>query len=74
MRVELRKRVIDDTHFFYDVILIPEPQESLLLDHAFGNTVGEDGMIAQLEGHVKLSDGFGQHYIQLRRKDEIHTS
>ena len=48
------------------IILVAETaEESEILDQAFGCAVGEDGLIALVEGKVKLADGFREHYIEL---------
>lgn len=64
MRIETR-----NTFGLRALILIPESsEESLLIDSVVGANVGEDGLIANVEGQVRLADGYGEHYIRLERK------
>ncbi len=49
------------------LILLPTKAESELIDWAFGDKVGEDGMIASVQGIVKLADGYATHYIRLEK-------
>lgn len=53
------------------LLLIPQnEEESLLIDSIFGDKVVDgDGLIAHVEGQVRLSDGYGDHYIRLEKKD-----
>lgn len=51
-------------------ILICESEaESLIIDEAFGDIVQENGLIANINGEVRLSDGYGPHYILLKRAE-----
>ena len=53
------------------LILVAEnKEESKLFDSVFGNKVEKDGLIAQIQGEVRLSDGFGEHYLVLKRKQD----
>lgn len=46
------------------LILVAESkEESALLDEAFGNKVGDDGLIGRTECQCRLSDGHGEHYV-----------
>jgi hypothetical protein len=68
VKVEARKRMLNSHDFSYELLLTAEtPVESLAIDDVFGSTVGEDGLISLAQGSVKLSDGYGEHYIILRR-------
>jgi len=52
------------------LILLPTKKESKLLDFVFGSQVNNedgDGIISPVTGVVKLSDGYGTHYIQLQK-------
>lgn len=43
--------------------------ESRLLDRYLGSHVmNSSGLIAEVQGEVRLSDGYGEHYIRLERK------
>lgn len=43
------------------LIIVPETEEeSKAIDKVFGNQIPTN-----VEGHVELSDGYGQHYIAL---------
>jgi hypothetical protein len=63
VKIESRDRESGPT-----LILIPEtPEESRLIDSVLGSTVTTgDGLIARVRGEVRLSDGYGEHYISLR--------
>ena len=70
MRLELRWAVnkAHDEQYVRDVVLIAESkEESKMLDDAFGEAVGEDGVIdrAQREVTCKLADGYGEHYVNI---------
>jgi hypothetical protein len=44
-------------------------QESRLVDRYLGKQVmNDDGLIAEVQGEVRLSDGYGDHYIRLEKK------
>jgi len=47
------------------VFICETEEESEILDKVFGNKVKEDGFISETKGQVKLSDGYGEHYVQL---------
>lgn len=63
MQVEIRQ--------FQDkkvLVLIPNSEESLLIDEALGNKpFDDDGTGPKVQGNVCLSDGYGQHYIRLEK-------
>lgn len=52
------------------LLLIPESkEESTMIDAMAGsNVLNEDGLIAHVEGEVRLSDGYCEHYIRLTKK------
>jgi hypothetical protein len=50
------------------VLIIETHEESSMVDEAFGSDVAPDGLIAELNGEVRLSDGYGEHYICLEKK------
>lgn len=72
MRVELRRRLHSDHQtYHHDLVCIAEgDEESRLIDTAFGDKVGEDGLIAEFTGQVRLADGYGEHYLLLQPKVE----
>lgn len=49
------------------LLVLPTKEESDLIDHVFGDKVGEDGIIASAQGVVKLEDGYATHYIRLEK-------
>lgn len=69
MRVVTRKRLkTADEHrrvFTYDLALFPDKDESKLVD-LLGEVVGEDGLITTGTFEVRLSDGYGPHYVLLK--------
>jgi len=64
MKVEIRKTGGKPSH---QLILRPTKKESKLIDEALGSKVGEDGLISVVAGQVRLSDGYGEHYILLEK-------
>lgn len=63
MKTEIRN--FDDGYVSH-LILIPDPDESRLIDHVFGDKVqNNDGFIAPVTGEIRLADGYGEHYIRL---------
>jgi hypothetical protein len=62
---ELEMRIESRTTFGKkSVILIPEnEEESQIIDNYLGAEIP-----TQIEGEVDLSDGYGEHYIRLRKK------
>jgi hypothetical protein len=47
-------------------LVVESREESHLLDAALGKTVvDDDGLISRVQGEVRLSDGYGEHYISL---------
>ena len=48
------------------VLICESDHESDILDSVFGKQIGEDGLISETEGQVKLSGGYAEHYIQLQ--------
>jgi len=53
------------------IILIAEnDDESKLIGEMLGDIVQDgSGLIAKVEGEVRLSDGFYEHYIYLKKKE-----
>ncbi len=47
------------------ILLAESSEESLLLDETLGKTVDGHGLIARVEGELRLSDGYGEHYLRL---------
>lgn len=71
MRIEARQFVKSHNPLVYkrQLLLICEnEEESVILDGVFGNEVGKDGFIASVEGEVRLSDGYAEHYIRIEKK------
>ena len=66
MKLELRRTSQPEA---YDLVLIADEEESVLLDKAFGSRVGVDGLIAQVAGEVRVSDGYREHYIRLNKTE-----
>ncbi len=71
MRVERRKRVVSrgdgGETFTVDAVLAAETkEESKILDEVVGSFVGEDGWIGSGAFDVRLSDGYGDHYVLLK--------
>ena len=66
--MRLEKRVKQEGKL--KLILIPETrEESKMIDEVLGNKVlDDDGFITEVEGEVRLSDSFGDHYITLSTK------
>lgn len=52
------------------LLLVSEcEEESRMIDAMAGSQVLDgDGFIANIEGEVRLSDGYGEHYISLKKK------
>ena len=42
--------------------------ESAILDELFGTQVGSDGLIGTLYAECRLSDGYGEHYIYIKKE------
>jgi hypothetical protein len=38
-----------------------------MIDQIFGSHVGEDGLIGERVAEARLSDGFGEHYIYIKK-------
>jgi len=56
----------DGSRYIRALILVPEDEEeSKVVDDCFGAAVGEDGLIAVGACEVRLSDGYGTHYVAL---------
>jgi hypothetical protein len=66
MRLELRKRNIDETAFRHDLLLLPSKEESKMLDLVFGTCVSESGLIASLPAECRLSSDCVDHYISIK--------
>jgi hypothetical protein len=70
MRIEIRRTQVHGTLVPRGLVLVAECNaESELIDEVFGNKVLDgDGLIADLsvETEVRLSDGYGDHYIYLK--------
>jgi hypothetical protein len=65
MRIETRIKTANGITSLRSLLLISESKEESLLLDALGKEVGEDGFIADVTGKLKLSDGYGEHYIEL---------
>ncbi len=50
------------------VLLVENKEEAALIDAVMGAKVELDGLIANVEGQVRLSDGHADHYILLQKK------
>lgn len=70
MKLALREATDPNTREVYVrgiVLLATSPEESLLLDRAFGDKmIDDDGLIGTREVECRLSDGFGGHYMYLK--------
>lgn len=49
------------------LVVLESEAESQMVDEAFGKAVDDDGLIASVKGEVRLSDGYGEHYIALSK-------
>jgi len=69
MKIEMRTFIVqrDPLVKKKQLILLPEPYESKVIDEIFGSRVDAGGLIAKVFGEVKLSDGYGEHYIRLEK-------
>jgi hypothetical protein len=65
--MNIEKRVFKGYVEKRSLILLPDDKESKLVDWLVGDEVGHDGYIGAVEGIVKLSDGSGEHYIEISR-------
>lgn len=70
MRLELRWEINeahDEQHVRHVILIAESKRESKLLDDAFGEDVGDDGVIDCTKREVicKLSDGLDQHYVSI---------
>lgn len=77
MRIETRYRQVEGHKVIRGLVLVAEcREESAMIDEAFGNKVGDDGLIAkaQVEVQVRLSDGCFDHYIYLEALNEGQRS
>ena len=64
-----RYKTVDGKKVIRGLVLESESEgESLLLDELFGAKVGEDGLIANGQCEVRLSDGYGEHYVYLKKE------
>ena len=53
----------------FGILFISESsEESRLFDHAFGSKVEEDGLIGRRIAECRLSDGYGEHYVLIKRE------
>lgn len=48
------------------LVVAETPEESELIDRIFGKIVGNDGVIANITGQVRLSGDCATHYISLQ--------
>lgn len=74
MKVELRNKVVDGEVVPDLLILSTESEdESYLIDAIFGaKPVRADGLIGNpLQAQCRLSDGYGQHYISIKKGTDI---
>lgn len=54
------------------LLLIAEnDEESKMIDKIMGDLVDENGRISGCYGEVKLSDGYGEHYISLVKGEAL---
>jgi hypothetical protein len=78
MRIEIRRTQVNGTLVPRGLVLVAECNaESELIDEVFGNKVLDgDGLIAKLsvDLEVRLSDGYGDHYIYLKAPHEGQRS
>jgi hypothetical protein len=65
MRLELRKT--GATPAYQLLLIATSEEESVMIDTAFGNKIGDVDVIAVVTGTVQLSDGYGEHYIRLEK-------
>ncbi len=49
------------------VLIVENAGESRLLDEVFGRHVRAGGVICDVVGSVRLSDGYGEHYLWIER-------
>jgi hypothetical protein len=73
MRIETRYRQVAGHKVIRGLVLAAEcREESAMIDEAFGNKVGDDGLIADalVQVQVRLSDGCFDHYIYLEALHE----
>jgi hypothetical protein len=76
MRIESRyQRQDHGAPTLRGLVLVAECQEeSRMIDECFGNVVLDgDGLIAKVsaEVEVRLSDGYGDHYIYIKKPNEL---
>jgi hypothetical protein len=65
MIVEMRRRELGVP----TLILIPNQEEVKLVEEVLGRRIQTDnGLISQVEGEVRLADGYGPLYISLQLK------
>jgi hypothetical protein len=65
MRLETRKT--GGTPAYQLLLIATSEEESKMIDEVFGNKVGDDDVIAVVTGTVRISDGYGEHYLRLER-------
>jgi len=71
MRIEPRQFLVSRNPLRHKKLLClvaETPQESKLIDDYLGCVVHEDGLVTEVKGEVRLSDGYGDHYIRLEIK------
>lgn len=51
------------------VLVCENEDESKMVDAVCGSTVDDDGLIATTTAEVRLSDGYGPHYILIKKPD-----
>lgn len=62
MRMEMRHSQL--------LIILETKAESAFVDRmSGGKIITDDGLIAHVEGEVRLSDGYCEHYIRLKKKE-----
>lgn len=69
MRLEPRYKKDGNGNVVPDrVIIVSEDlSESRILDEFFGSKVADDGLISNVTGQLRLADGYGEHYLQLKQ-------
>ncbi len=66
MKVESRKRGNKDGTSYHDIVLISENEEESKILDLLGDRVDADGIIENGEYELRLSDGYGEHYVLLK--------
>jgi hypothetical protein len=54
------------------LLVMENEEESALVDKALGSAVqNAEGLISDIKGQVRLSDGYGSHYISLQQSEHV---